>query len=209
MRMAAIVILLVVAGVAFAARFEPDLVEIAQKRLSTLSEVGESGVEAVDLTRVISIVNSMELLWDRRAVLVGLGYGSWYDDSYLPFPPALDLVSGFDEDWIANHRYYRVHDFTFHMLMKLGVVGLVLYTASMILPLLRLHRRRRQLKGTRYAGWSVIMWGAVPTVLTSMYWSGKGLMLSALFVALADAAERATRPDAPDEAGQLSAITNG
>ncbi len=184
---------LLAAGITAAAILHPETLDIAQKRLSSLTTIETGGVEAVDLTRVISIVNSQRLMWDRHATLTGLGYGSWYTDNYLPYPPGYDLVGGFDPEWIAERRFYRVHDFVFHMLLKLGVIGLSLYIAAFLTPLIRLWRRRRVLRYTALWEPTVILWGASATVLTYMYWSGKGLLLSALFVAIADAVERASR----------------
>ena len=166
-----------------------------QKRFSTFSVIGTEGVGAVDLTRVVSIVNATHLLWDKHAILVGLGYGSWYTDSYLPYPPGYSLVGGFDPEWIASGRFYRVHDFVFHLLLKLGVIGLMLYAAAFVTPMVRLWRRRGALPTLRLWGPTVILWGSLVTVMTSMYWSGKGLLLSAFFVAVADAIERQSRSD--------------
>lgn len=184
-------VLLVAAGLTVASWIRPATLDIAQKRLSSLATIQSDGIQAVDATRVISIVNSTRLLWDRRSLLIGMGYGSWYGDDYLPYPPGYDLVGGFDEESIANHQYYRIHDFTFHLLFKLGLIGLGLYIGVFLVPLVRLWHRRVAIRHSAFWEPSIVLWAAMPTVLTSMFWTGKGLLVSALFVALADQVARA------------------
>ena len=148
------------------------------------------GIQGLDFTRVISIANTVHLLRERKAVVQGLGYGSWYSDAYLPFPVAGDLASGFETESIEQRRFYRVHDFVFHMLLKVGLAGLVLYLAAFWRPLRTAWIKRRALRHDWRWTVSMVSWSAAPVIITSMYWSGKGLLLCALFAATADAIAR-------------------
>jgi hypothetical protein len=164
-------------------KINPDVIPVMVGRFNSMG-FSEGGFDpaALDSTRVLLIKNSMAQLVMRRALFYGFGYGSWYSDDYV-LMPRLD-ISAFEEDALDKNQYYRVHDFLFHMLFKVGVIGLLLYLLAFILPLIRY----RSIVGTLKNGLVeqkalVVFLGAFPTFLTTFFWSSKGLVLCGFYVA--------------------------
>lgn len=180
-----IVVTLGFVAVPFLATLRPHVLEVVAMRFSSFGLLqDEFDLKLVDSTRVGSVVNSVSLLHERGALLTGLGYGSWYSDDFYPFS---NLTEGdFDQDSLNSRRFYRVHDFGFHMLFKVGLIGVVLYIGAFAWPLFGLWRVRARLALDRdRMGMTVflVLMGIAPTVISSLFWSAKGLVLSGAYLA--------------------------
>ena len=78
----------------------PETIRIFLLRFSFFNDLSTIGTES-EVVRVASIINSINLLWENNAFLTGMGYGSWYDDSYFPM---LNLSnSAFDDDSLVAY----------------------------------------------------------------------------------------------------------
>lgn len=145
---------------------------------------GQSSFEDVDLARAGAIYNSTGLLLEKNTFLTGMGYGSWYNEKFFPMP-VLNL-GAFDADSLNNEKYYRVHDFTFHFLFKFGIIGLFLYIGAFFKPLKQIWKLRKPiLKHKLSTTISVVLFGIAPMIITYMWFTGKGLLFSALFICMA------------------------
>lgn len=170
----------------FLQRFFPQVWEVTAIRFQFVGEIAK-GTDLMELEsgRTGAIHNSLRLLWDRHSLVTGMGYGSWYTDSYSPMLGLSDAA--FDEESLSTGRYYRVHDFMFHFLFKFGLIGLLLYTYVFIRPLLAIWRIRTTVLAWRSSREiAVVIFGLMPMVLTMLWFSGKGLLFSAWFVVMAD-----------------------
>lgn len=165
-------------------KIAPETWRIAMLRLSFVEDLGASStLEDVEIGRAGSIYNSTNMLWERKTFLTGMGYGSWYNDSYFPMP--FLNISAFDEDSLNKGRYYRVHDFTFHFLFKFGIIGLALYAYSFIRPIRKIWRLKTVInKNTFFRQAFLILIGLTPMVLTYMWFSGKALLFGAFFIVI-------------------------
>lgn len=149
--------------------------------LNLLSLDSSSEINDIDLIRTGSIINSLGFLYEKNSILTGLGYGSWFNDQY--FPMVNVNSSSFDEDSILSGKYYRVHDYFFYFLMKFGLIGLYLFTRLFFLYIYKLNKIRKQyFFDSSFQTILIIIACSSIGLLTSFFWTGKGLLLIALFV---------------------------
>ncbi|WP_139367066.1 hypothetical protein [Sediminibacterium ginsengisoli] len=162
----------------------PEVWETAMFRLSFIGNLTSgSSLEDVEIVRAGSIYNSMNLLFERKAFLTGMGYGSWYTDNYFPMPNL--TTAAFDEDALNMGKYYRVHDFLFNFLFKFGIIGTGIYISCYLKPIRRLWKLKKQiLADSRYNFVFIAIIGLCPMVITYMWFTGKGLLFGALFVVI-------------------------
>ena len=161
----------------------PETFRIFLLRFSFLNDLSTFGVEA-EVVRVAAIINTINLLWENNAFLTGMGYGSWYDDTYFPMVNLTN--SAFDDDSLLSGKYYRVHDFFFHFLFKFGIIGTFLYISAFIKPIRQLWKLGPYIRSKPNAlKTSIVLIGLLPLVVTAMYWTGKGLLFSSLYIILA------------------------
>lgn len=163
---------------------ESEALRIMLLRFSFVQDIGRaSELVDVELVRGGSIINSVNQLWERKALFTGMGYGSWYSDDYFPMPGA--NITAFDEESLRTGKFYRVHDFVFHFFFKFGLIGLAVYLWLFLKPLLKLWGHRRQIAkvhgGTELL---IVLFGITPTVITYMWFTGKGNMFCGFFIAL-------------------------
>ena len=182
--LAALIVPTVSLGITALIVFESESLRIMLLRFSFLQGVGaNTSIVDIDIVRGSSIVNSLNQLWERNGWLTGFGYGSWYSDDYLPM---LNLnTTAFDEQSLVMGRFYRVHDFLFHFLFKFGIVGLGIYLWLFIKPLRQFWSGKREIM--RMAGGAellIVMFGIAPTVVTYMWFTGKGNIFCGFYIAL-------------------------
>ncbi|MBI5692934.1 MAG: hypothetical protein HZC55_22885 [Verrucomicrobia bacterium] len=168
-------------------RWSPTAWEVMSLRFR-LSEgtvdLSTAGLEALDACRVASIYNALGTLSEKYAFLTGVGYGGWYDDRFYAFPPL--TLHAFDLESLNAGQFYRVHDFTIHFLFKFGVLGILLYAGVFVRPLIKLWRPRRALlEKSAFGTVVIVLVGTTPMIMTAMFWTGKGLLASALLAVLA------------------------
>lgn len=164
--------------------FFPVAFKLIGFRFSNVTTINASTtIDQVDLVRTASYVNSLGTLLDKNAIFTGLGYGSWYTDNYFPM---LNLnTSSFEEKSLKLGRYYRVHDFFSMFLFKFGIVGLFLFIRVYVKPLLKIFKSRAFFYKTQNLHiLFIILIGCSPMFITSMFWTGKGLMVISLFIVI-------------------------
>lgn len=166
---------------------ESEALEIMLRRFSFVQQLG-SGVSFrdIEVVRTASILNSVQHVWDNNALLTGMGYGSWYDDDFVPMPNL--TTAAFDQESLSLRRFYRVHDFGFHFLFKFGVLGLLIYLSLFLRPLRGLWSvRRAAMRNDGGAELFVVLFGIAPTVITYMWFTGKGNLFCGFYIALCSA----------------------
>ncbi len=185
--------------------FESETLRIMLVRFYFLGQVGSGwGISEIEVVRTGAIINSLHQLWEHNAVLTGMGYGSWYTDAFIPMP---NLTTGaFDEESLLSGRYYRVHDFTFHFLFKFGIIGLAVYVWLFVRPLRQLWKQRHGL--VQRAGGTellLVFLGLAPTVITYMWFTGKGNIVCGFYIALCTAwVARVATPGGADAASAFA-----
>lgn len=161
----------------------PEALQIIISRFGFIENIKDATeITDLELTRGGAIINSVSTVYEKKAYLTGLGYGSWYTDSYFPM---LNLTSAaFDEESLMNRHFYRVHDFLFHFLFKFGIIGLFLYFKSFLSPLFSIWKTKLfLLKNSSFSQLVLLIYiGVLPMVLTYMFTTGKGLLISAFFI---------------------------
>jgi hypothetical protein len=181
----AIVVFLMV-SVPIVAELSPTAWEVMKLRFRVSEgtvDLSVAGLESMDACRVASIYNAVGALIEKYAMLSGLGYGSWYGEGFYQFPQL--TLHAFDAESISSGRFYRVHDFAFHFLFKFGLIGIGLYVGMFFRPVLSLWRiRHLVLTQEKISILLVVLTGVTPMIVSAMFWTGKGLLASALLVAV-------------------------
>ncbi len=177
----------------------PRSLEIVQVRSRSITEgrpvdefavrVQDNWLSRIDQVRYAQILNVFDSLGKRYAYLWGTGYGGYYEDSAVLFQH--DLKSSFAQYSLDEGRYFRTHSFSTHMFLKYGLFGMIFIYALWFIPLYGLFRiwRRRNM----FAANQPLMFHAVilciaafmPTAMFQTYWSGKGLFINGLIIAVA------------------------
>jgi hypothetical protein len=182
----------------------PRAAEFAQLRFATITEGRELNKFAVDVepnviaridpVRYGEFLNVLDTTSDRFSFLWGSGYGSYYEDRAIPFP---DIVgqSGFVDYSLASGFFYRVHDFVVHVFFKFGLLGLAAILWLWIRPAAELFSllRRTRPSAARFNTYDCAlrcMVGFLVTCVLQFYWTGKGLFLSGIILALCTDAVR-------------------
>ena len=180
-----VIIIFVVITTPILIAVNPEIFRIALLRFSFISNItADSSLIDVEIVRAGSIYNSINLLWEQNAFFTGMGYGSWYDDSYFPM---LNLsASAFDDASISSGKYYRIHDFFFHFLFKFGIIGTFLYISLLVKPLVQFWKLATYIRKNPIPQKITLLFiGLSPIVLTNMYWTSKGLLFTSLYIVLA------------------------
>ena len=143
----------------------------------------------IDPIRYGEAINVVESLGRRGAYLWGTGYGGYYEDRAVEFEERR-MPASFPTFMFQAGRFFNTHEFVTHVLLKHGVLGLVLIASVWIVPgvaLVRALRYGRDFKKGRPTLMTIIV-GALaaylPTSMLQNYWSGKGLFLSGIILAL-------------------------
>lgn|GEM_PF-5685622 len=181
------VLLLSLLSVPVLVQWLPDVWEAMRLRFSFVEKIAPgASMGDIDAVRVASIYNSTSLLMEQRALLTGMGYGSWYGGTFYPMPQL--TVSDFDSESLNSGRYYRVHEFTFNFLFKFGIIGLYIYLALFIKPLRTMWKMRRHaLEDETNRSVAIILIGSAPLIISNMWFTGKGMLVSALLVCVSHA----------------------
>lgn len=160
----------------------PEPWRIMMLRFGFIENLGKSSeVTDLELARGSAIINSVSTVSSYNAYLTGLGYGSWYSDSYFPMPNL--TTAAFDEDSLRKGQFFRVHDFTFHFLFKFGFIGIYLYSIAFLKPIKEIWKNKAELFISEFNRKILLIYiGILPMVLTFMFATGKALLFSALYI---------------------------
>jgi hypothetical protein len=162
--------------------FLPFVSEVFLRRFSTTFDAPIEGFEQVDVIRVGSIVNSLGKLEENNAFLFGLGNGSFFTEDYFPFFNVSE--QDFDAGSISSGRYYRVHDFVFHFLFKYGVIGILLFSYIILEKAKKVYflGQKNHLRSSPYGFIAFSIFATIPFIITSLFWTAKGLLLVGFFI---------------------------
>lgn len=165
----------------------PEAWEVMRLRFSFIENLGPGAkLEDIETIRAAAIYNATGVLIENKALLTGMGYGSWYDGRFYPMPTL--TMSAFDAQSLNSGRYYRVHDFTFQFLFKFGIIGLFIYAMTFLSPLRTIWKLRKQVLANEWSrSVAIILFAATPLVATNMWFTGKGLLFSGFFVCISQA----------------------
>ncbi len=158
----------------------PKIFELLNLRFSAITSLNTGNeINDIDLIRTSSIINSVNELIAKKSFLTGLGYGSWFTDNYFPM---LNLnSSSFEDSSISSGRFYRIHDYFFFFLFKFGLIGLFLFTKNFFTPIFKLVSLRKKLNLNNDSKIFILVIASTSfSILTSVFWTGKGLILIAL-----------------------------
>ena len=177
----------------------PGSALVAAVRVGTVTEGRPSASFAVDveynlLSRIDPIrygeaVNVIESLGRRGAYLWGTGYGGYYEDDAVDFAERR-MGTSFPTFMFQSGRFFNTHEFLTHVFLKHGALGLALIASVWIVPglaLLRALRRSSGFRGKRPMMMTIMaaaLTAYLPTSILQNYWSGKGLFLSGIILAL-------------------------
>lgn len=161
----------------------PSVMATAMSRLRPVFLLGTQGqFDVVDYVRYRSVVNAVGTLYEARAFLTGLGYGSWFTDAHAPF--GLLEEASLNIDMIRSGQFVRIHDFFFHVLFKFGLIGVVLYSAQFLIPAFRAWKVREMLLSPMKKAVVYSVCAGLPAIITTCYWASKGVLASAAAVAV-------------------------
>ncbi|MCY4372826.1 MAG: hypothetical protein OXC31_03565 [Spirochaetaceae bacterium] len=186
---AAAVVTILNPGSALVAAVRAGTVTVGRPATSFAVDVEYNVLSRIDPIRYGEAVNVVDSLGRRGAYLWGTGYGGYYEDRAVDFAEPR-MGTSFPTFMFQAGRFFNTHEFVTHVLLKHGALGLVLIASVWIAPavaLVRALRRRRELAERRPARLTIIV-GALaaylPTSMLQNYWSGKGLFLSGIVLAL-------------------------
>jgi hypothetical protein len=168
-------------------------------------EVPYNVVSRIDPIRYGEGMNIFRAMDERFSYLWGMGYGGFYEDNAVTFPP--DLSSSYPDYSLNSGIFYQAHLFSLHVFLKHGLIGLIIICCLWWVPGIQLFQRlllERRLAPSSSGvamlqGLALCFVAFMPTAIAQLYWSGKGLFLNGAI--LASCIELARRSDA----GKLSA----
>ena len=152
-------------------------------------DVDYNVVSRIDPIRYGESVNLLDAMGRRAAYLWGTGYAGYYEDSKVNFDERR-MGTAFPSYMYQSGRFFLARLFVTHIFLKHGLVGLILIASVWIVPtfvIVKGFRRIGALGGKRPTMMFIMIGGITAYLPTSMlhnYWSGKGLFLSGILLAL-------------------------
>ena len=182
--------------------FLPETAQLVQGRFSTIVQgrdekrfsvrVDDNFFSRIDPARYGEILNVTKSLKDSDALLWGFGYGGFYTERSVEFPPS--MVSAFSDYSFDSGKFYRAHNTLLYWLLKYGAIGAAILIWLFAQPALRLWRNRT-LPGLIPQSAILSLLAFSPTLLFQMTWSSKGMLASSIVLGLAyGLAERSRAP---------------
>lgn len=172
-----------------------DPLEAVARRAETMAiQGGGNYLQRLDYVRYGEIVNSLNTSLKRFAIVLGNGYGSYYSDEIVRFPPR--LVDAHSKYAARTGRFFSCHNYLFHILFKHGIIGLVIITALWVTPAWDCYRRAYdRTSRSILTGLLVCFIAFTPNALISLYWSGKSVLISGFIIAVLIAVAERYRGD--------------
>jgi hypothetical protein len=176
--------------------FRPDTAFSSYYRLQTLFEgktdLGGVGAEYNYLSRICPIryatwKNIFNESIESFSLLTGKGLGGSFGDSACSIP--VDAATAFPIEQSIIGEFFYAHDIPSHFVLKYGLVGLVTFISYWFFALRNqlVSPRNDTIKLANYSNsfyglLMVSMTAFVPTAIQTLWWSGKGIFLSALLI---------------------------
>lgn len=195
-----IISLTLITAIFFLIATRPNTAHYVYLRMSTFFDPSRTtrGVDvdlnffsAIDPVRYAEVLNIVHQSFTNGSIFWGQGYGGWYSEPVARLH--IDLQNAYPPEQIALGRYFSAHDFPTHIFLKYGLSGLVMITLIWLKPiwhsLAALKTDPFQLNGRERTLWMLYaaLICTVPTVILSLWWSGKGCALTGLTLALLSA----------------------
>lgn len=177
-----IMLVVVFGGITLLKVLRPEAAWTISKRAETFgikAGTGRNFLQNLDPLRYGEVINSINTSWQRGALLLGNGYGSYYRDDAVSFPR--ELTDAFHEYSAATGEFYRIHNYLFHMLFKHGLIGTIIITALWVVPGWKCYKILK-INPTLLDGFLVVMIAFLPTAMIQLYWSGKGLFINGIMI---------------------------
>jgi hypothetical protein len=105
----------------------PGSLDYLEWKLNSFLDISYDRGLSSAATRWLEFKNIVPYLWHRGNILWGEGLGGWFVDKYYPFAEWLLGGSAYPDDWILAGRLYKPHGTQLVILLKMGIVGLVIY----------------------------------------------------------------------------------
>ncbi|MGI9460801.1 MAG: hypothetical protein ACR2NF_12445 [Pirellulales bacterium] len=185
-----------VSGVLLLALFRPDTAWSAYLRISSftvgVAHLNDVGVDYNWISRIdpIRYAEWINILFDgvnSGSLLCGKGVGGSYTDLACGMP--LENQSAFPIEQTLTGRFFYAHDLPTHFILKYGITGLVIFLIiwlSSIRSSIRYsYEHMFQSKIAQGHGYTIFLASLIaysPTAIHSLWWSGKGILLTAGFV---------------------------
>jgi hypothetical protein len=145
-------------------------------------------VSRVDPIRYGEGMNILHSMDERFAYLWGMGYGGYYEDGAVRFYHTLS--SSFPQYSLDSGIFYSAHAYSLNTFLKHGLIGLIIISALWWVPGFRLFRvlrgghAWRGSEGTLLQAMALCLLAFLPTAISQLYWSGKGLFINGALLAM-------------------------
>tara|TARA_Y100000768_G_C23984751_1_gene688077 strand:+ start:575 stop:1885 length:1311 start_codon:yes stop_codon:yes gene_type:complete len=125
--------------------------------------------------RFISLLN----IWSEMDIInyfFGKGFSGYFTESYINFPFNLDNRNAFSDYEISTGRYYKPHTTPIFMLLKIGLLGTIIFSYNILYYLKKLLRKNND--------FLIRIFSLLTIILVLNVYSSKIQLLTGFFVAL-------------------------
>jgi hypothetical protein len=110
--------------------FQPGAMANVLWKLSSIDEIDLNARQYSSLsalTRFIEVLNIYYMHIENYTIVFGSGFGSYFVDTYVPFPFILYDTDTFKDEWITNGTFFKPHTTPIYLFLKIGLGGLIYY----------------------------------------------------------------------------------
>lgn len=136
-------VFLVIATLIIMHQLRPGSLNYITWKLASTIEVGDRADISSANVRWLEAQNIVAYLWQNGNILWGEGLGGYFIDSYKPYAIYTIGKDAYQYDWIVNGTLYKPHGSQLFFLLKMGVVGSILYFTLLILFFIRSCKKLR------------------------------------------------------------------
>ena len=161
----------------------PENAELASNKGNRFSSglTHSNFLEQLDPARYAEIINVLDTSVNRMAMFWGSGYGAYYTESARPFPPRME--DAFPQYMFDDGQFFNCHNYVVLMYFKHGLLGLILISSLWLIPGLKCFLILRKHPPTYFSILYSSLVAFIPTTIFTLYWSGKGDILSGFCIA--------------------------
>ena len=110
--------------------FQPGAMTNVLWKLGSINEIDinarkHSSLSAI--TRAIEILNIYYMHIENFTMVFGAGFGSYFVDTYVPFPFSLYGTDAYKDEWIMNRTFFKPHTTPIFLFLKIGLGGVIYY----------------------------------------------------------------------------------
>jgi hypothetical protein len=121
-------------AIAILITYNPYMYDFVSWKLTSMLPTTDGTVNASSSVRLIELIN----IWREQVtsfykLFIGTGWGGYFRDDYLPFPPEILGPTSFPADWIERNTFFRPHGTYLYVLLKYGLLGTILFYGSFVL----------------------------------------------------------------------------